>query len=100
MKKRILKKIFPIQYLYPDNRDIFQVEEDYYTIFEGQIDGTNVCFYNRNKSVIKKTKNGGKTYEDTIEFENPSFFTAIDCTFEDIKEQVVSSNDGMLEWIE
>ncbi len=100
MIKKILKKTFPIQYLYPDNRDIFQFVEDYYIIFEGQIDETNVCFYNRSQSIIKKTIDGGKTYTKKLEFENPSFFITLDKTFEDVQKQIVTDDDGLLEWIE
>lgn len=96
MQKRIFKKTFPAQYLYPTNTDIFQFVEDYYTVFEGVLDGTNVCFYNRNKSVTKKTTDGGNTYEEIVEFENCSFFVAVDCTFDDIKNQVISDQDGII----
>lgn len=100
MKKRIFKKTFPVQYLYPNNTDVFQFIEDYYTVFEGEIDGIKVCFYNRNKSVLNKSIDQGKTYEKTIEFENPSYFIALDCTFEEIQNEVIGIDDGLLEIIE
>lgn len=96
MQKRTFKKTFPAQYLYPTDTNIFQFVEDYYTVFEGVLDGTNVCFYNRNKSVIKKTTDGGDTYEELVEFENPSFFVAVDCTFDNIKEKIISELDGII----
>jgi len=99
MNKRILKKTFPIQYLYAGNTDYYQFMEDYYTIYEGQIDGTQVCFYSRNKSVIKKTSDGGITYTENVEFENPSFFIAVGYNFADIQSQIVTSDDGRLEWV-
>lgn len=96
MQKRTFKKTFPAQYLYPTDTNIFQFVEDYYTVFEGVLDGTNVCFYNRNKSVIKKTNDGGNTYEEIVDFENSSFFVAVDCTFDDIKGQIISDHDGII----
>lgn len=99
MKKTVLKKTFPAQFLYPGNNSVFQFVEDYYTIFEGVLDGTKICFYNRNKSVLKSTKDGGKTYTENIEFENPSFFVAVGLEFVDIQEQIVTSDDGIITYL-
>ena len=60
MKKRVYKKTYPIAYLYPGNRDVFQFEEEYYTIYETVLDGVKACFYNRSQSKLKKTTNGEK----------------------------------------
>lgn len=98
MKKKVFKKTYPIAYLYPGNSDVFQFEEEYYTIYETVIDGVKACFYNRSQSKLKKTNDGGKNYEETIQFVDNTFFISLDVSFDDIKEKIIAS-DGMLECI-
>ena len=100
MKKRVFKKTYPIQYIYPNDTDTYQYTEDTYIIFEGMLDGVKICFYSRVQSVLRKTTDGGKTYVDT--YDNllvPSYFTALDVDFDEIIENVIPSNDGMVKEI-
>lgn len=49
---------------------------------------------------MRKTTDGGKTYDDT--YDNllvPSYFTALDVDFDEIIENVIPSNDGMVKEI-
>ena len=100
MKKRVFKKTYPIQYIYPNDTDTYQYTKDTYIIFEGMLDGVKICFYSRVQSVLRKTTDGGKTYDDT--YDNllvPSYFTALDVDFDEIIENVIPSNDGMVKEI-
>lgn len=100
MKKRAFKKTYPIQYIYSNDTDTYQYTEDTYIVFEGRLDGVKICFYSRVQSVLRKTTDGGKTYDDT--YDNllvPSYFTALDVDFDEIIENVIPSNDGMVKEI-
>ena len=100
MKKRVFKKIYPMQYMYPNNTDVYQYTEDRYIVFEGNIDNTKICFYNRVSSILHTTKDGGKTFEEQKdEMIFPSYFTAVDVNFEDIIENIIPSTDGLVEEI-
>ena len=100
MKKRIFKKTYPIQYLYPNDADNYQYTEDTYIVYEGKIDDTKICFYSRTSSVMRKTSDGGKTYEDTYDdLLLPSYFTVIGVDFEDIIDNVIPSTDGLVKEI-
>ena len=98
MKKREFKKTYPIQYIYPNNTDIYKFVEDRYVIFEGQLDGTKLCFYNRISSVTKTTKDDGITFEE--QYDNtisPSYFIAVGVDFDEIIENIIPSSDGLVE---
>ena len=99
MLHRIFKKTYRAQMLYPNNQDIYQYIEDYYSVYETELEGTKFCFYNRNKSIIKKTEDGGKTFTDDVQFTDFSYFTAIGVTFDEIMEDVISTSDGLVEEI-
>ena len=100
MKKRIFKKTYPIQYMYPNNTDIYQYTEDRYIVFEGSIEDTKICFYNRVSSILYTTKDGGKTSEEQKDnIISPSYFTAIGVGFDDIIENIIPSTDGLAEEI-
>ena len=97
MKKRVFKKVYPIQYSYIGDTNNFQYVEDIYTVYEGEIDGTKICFYNRTDSITYKTTDGGETYtKDSSNINAIGFFTIIGVTFDDIIEKVISSNGGII----
>lgn len=97
MKKRIFKKIYPTQYPYVGDTNTFQYVEDIYTVYEGEINGTKICFYNRTDSVTYKTTDGGETYtKDSGNINAIGFFTIIGVAFDDIIDKVISSRGGII----
>ncbi len=100
MKKRVFKKTYPVQYMYPENTDVYQYVEDTYIVFEGILDDTKICFYSRTASVLRKTTDSGKNYEEEQDSSLvTSYFTTLGVDFDDIIESIIPSNDGMVKEI-